>query len=69
MMPGLQEENIPHLDCIVWLQCMGVGICCDEQHLVQVPIEIIQIPHLQKIVHLSSCTDREMHGLLNLSLH
>ncbi len=30
-----------HLDCIVWLQCMGIRVCRDEQYLVKVPVKII----------------------------
>ena len=35
------------LDCIVWLQCMGVWVGCDEQHLLQISVEVVEIPHLR----------------------
>ena len=38
-----------YLDCVVRLQCMGVRVCCDEQHLVQIPVEVVEIPHLHRM--------------------
>lgn len=26
---------------------MRIRVCCDEQHLVQISVEIVEIPHLQ----------------------
>ena len=42
-----QHTERADLDCIVWLQSMGVWVGCDEQHLLQISVEVVEIPHLR----------------------
>ena len=50
-LPGPLENarRTAHLDCIVRLQCVGVRVCGDEQHLVQIPVEVVEVSHLRKM--------------------
>ena len=41
-----QHTEKADLDCVVWLQRMGVWVGGDEQHLFQISVEVIEIPHL-----------------------